>query len=393
MYKIFLAVLFLIPLTQITVAEEIPDYDKPYAPIYFNQPSYSWTEKVEITIIAPSWNTEVNLIDSIGGDPNHAIDIYTNNHRLEEYKLYETDPASGIFTGEIILTGFSHDVDGDGESDTNPRTTGIGPNGGYLQVDEDSGITVSFEFADGVVLTESTNIEWNKGHLKFSEITDEFVIVKLYDRDMNLNPEAVDLVAIKVFSDIDSAGVSVQAAETSADSGVFEVKVEFTKIDNSSGSRLLAFPDSVITAEYSDRTLPNPYSKSDDLDVFASAQVVSSVPHLERLVVDATDILSLSGKTIEKPKAGQGLMIFSEIQNTFDFPRDFVYIVQVKDEQNNVVSLSWISGQIIAFQDLGVSVSWTPNESAIYTIERFVWNSIQDASPLSDVELEKILVE
>ena len=53
MLKQILLVLFLVPIAQFAFAEEIPDYDKPYAPIFFNKPVYSWTEKVEITIIAP----------------------------------------------------------------------------------------------------------------------------------------------------------------------------------------------------------------------------------------------------------------------------------------------------------------------------------------------------
>ena len=118
MLKIFFTLLLLIPVSQVAFGEDIPDYNKPYAPIFFNKSVYSWTEKVEVTIVAPSWNTGKYLIDSIGGDPEYSVDVYTNNHRLSEYKLYETDPASGIFTGEIILTGFLHDIDGDGTDDT-----------------------------------------------------------------------------------------------------------------------------------------------------------------------------------------------------------------------------------------------------------------------------------
>ena len=267
--KIIFLLLLLTPISQVTFAEEIPDYDKPYAPIFFNKPVYSWTEKVEITIIAPSWNTGMYLIDSIGGDPNYSVDVYTNNHRLSEYKLYETDPASGIFIGEVILTGFNHDVNGDGIDDTNPRTLGGGPNGGYLQNDEDSGITVSFEFADGVVLSESVKIEWNEGDLRIVDVTENSAKVKLFDMDMNLNPESIDTVDIDVFSDNDSAGISLEIAETTENSGVFEGLVSITKNDQSSGNRLYALPDSKITAKYSDRTLPDPYNTSDDLDIFA----------------------------------------------------------------------------------------------------------------------------
>ena len=66
-------------------------------------------------------------------------------------------------------------------NDTNPRTLGGGPNGGYLQNDEDSGITVSFEFADGVILSESAKIEWNEGDLRITDVTEKFAKIKLFD--------------------------------------------------------------------------------------------------------------------------------------------------------------------------------------------------------------------
>ena len=256
MLKPIFLILLLLPISQFAFAENIPDYNKPYAPIFFNKPIYSWTEKVEITIIAPSWNTGKNLIDSIGGDPNYSVHIYTNSHQLKEYKLYETDPSGGVFSGEIILTGFLHDVNGDGIDDTDPRTLGGGPNGGYLQNEEDSGITVSFEFAEGVVLSESVKIEWNVGNLEIIDITEEAATIKLIERDMNLNPESIDTINIQVFSENDNAGIDIEITETTEDSGIFEGIISITKDDQSSGNRLYALPDSQMTAKYTDRTLP-----------------------------------------------------------------------------------------------------------------------------------------
>ena len=46
--------------------ESIPDYDQPYAPIFTDKTVYTWTDKIKISIIAPSWNTDKYLIDSIG---------------------------------------------------------------------------------------------------------------------------------------------------------------------------------------------------------------------------------------------------------------------------------------------------------------------------------------
>ena len=390
--QIFLALL-LIPIAQFAFAEEIPDYNKPYAPIFFNKPIYSWTEKVEITIIAPSWNTGINLIDSIGGDPNYSVNVYTNNHQLKQYKLYETDPSSGIFTGEIILTGFLHDVNGNGKHDTNPRTLGAGPNGGYLQNEEDSGITVSFEFADGVVLSESAKIEWNVGDLRIVDVTEESAKLKLFERDMNLNPESIDTVNIEVFSENDIAGINLEIAETTEDSGIFEGIISITKDDQSSGNRLYALPDSQITAKYTDRTLPKPYNVNDDLDILAQKIVISNIPTTERLSMNEPKILSQNGELIERLDIGKTGMLFSKVKNTIDFSQEFAYIVQIKDEDNNVISLSWVTGETMPSQELGMSVSWMPQEPGKYSIERFVWNSIKGAIPLADVIYTEILIQ
>ena len=86
-------------------------------------------------------------------------------------------------------------------------------------------------------------------------------------------------------------------------------------------------------------------------------------------------------------------MIFSKVKNELDYKQDFAYIVQIKDRNGNVVSLSWVTGQVIPSQELGMSVSWTPQEYGEYTIDRFIWNSIKGAIPLDDSSSTKILIE
>ena len=278
-------------------------------------------------------------------------------------------------------------------NDTNPRTLGGGPNGGYLQNDEDSGITVSFEFADGVILSESAKIEWNEGDLRITDVTEKFAKIKLFERDMNLNPESIDTVNIEVFSEDDSAGINLEISETTEDSGIFEGIVSFTKDDQSSGSRLYALPDSQITAKYVDRTLPKPYNTNDELDVLAQEKIISNLPSTERLSLSESEILSQNGKIIEKLDIGKTGMIFSKIKNTLDYTQEFTYIVQIKNENNNVVSLSWVTGQVIPSQELGMSVSWTVQETGKYSIDRFVWNSIKGAIPLTEIVSTEILIK
>ncbi len=63
--------------------ELIPDYNDPYSPIFTDKPTYSWIDKIKMTIIAPSWNSDRYLIDSIGDTEDHAIKISTHEHSLE----------------------------------------------------------------------------------------------------------------------------------------------------------------------------------------------------------------------------------------------------------------------------------------------------------------------
>lgn len=114
MFQFLLFFLILLP----AFGQTAPDYNNPYSPIFTDKPVYSWTDKMKITIISPSWNSDKHLIDSIGETSEHPIKIATSEHSLEPYRFTETDVNSGIFTAEVILTGFTHDADGDGDSDT-----------------------------------------------------------------------------------------------------------------------------------------------------------------------------------------------------------------------------------------------------------------------------------
>ena len=377
-------------------AEQIPDYNKPYAPIYTDKDVYTWTDKMKITIVAPSWNEDVHTIDSIGGDSKYAIKISSSGHFLKPYRLTETSPSSGIFTGEITLTGFEHDATGDGRSDTQPRTIGGGPTDGFLETSRDDGITISFEFADGVVLTKSVKVSWNVGDIEFSSVNyqeNDDAMIEVRDADMNLNPKSLDHVDVYVTSDSDSAGVRVSATETSVDSGIFDATISLTKTKSSSGSRLVAIPGDTITAKYEDRTLPSPYDISDELDVVTQATVGSGTPDLQKTSVTDMYVADSSGQQISELRKDQRFQIVSSIQNNEDYSQQFTCIIQISDSENNVVSVSWISGQLSAAQNFAVSQSWTPNESGNYKIETFVWNSLDNARPLTKSYSKSVLIE
>ncbi|MBS3925842.1 MAG: hypothetical protein KGZ34_04025 [Nitrosarchaeum sp.] len=369
---------FLLPV----YAEQIPDYNNPYAPIFTDKTVYTWTDKVQMTIHAPSWNTDRYLIDSIGDD-DHPIKISTRGHSLSPYKFTETDVNSGKFTAEIILTGFSHDADGDGDSDTTPRTIGNGPTSGFLESDRDSALTITFEFANGVVLTKSVPIQWNISSIQFSKenyLSDQTATVHVIDPDLNLNPESLDHIPIKISSNSDVSGIEVSAVETSESSGIFSSTISFTQNLSSSGNRLYALPGDTIFAKYDDYTLPKPYSISDNFGVETSAIIGTSSLALQSLPIIFSDSM---GNQISTVSANDQIQIVGKIINQQNYKQKFVYLFQVKDENNFVVSLSWIQGEISANQNLDISQSWTPQQTGNYSIETYTWNSLTNAAPLS----------
>ena len=377
-------------------AEPIPDYENPSAPIFTNKPVYSWTDKVIVTIIAPSWNTDSHLIDSIGDDQNNPIKISAGDHFLEPYRFTETGANTGIFTAEVTLTGFPHDADGDGKDDTIPRTLGNGPNSGFLEVDRDSSITISFEFADGVVLTKSVPVRWNIGNAKFSEsnfLADKSAVIQVTDPDLNLNPEALDHIPIDVFSDSDVAGINVDAVETSESSGIFIATISFSQNLPSSGSRLLALPGDEIIAKYHDHTLPSPYSTSDNIEIIAYAKVSSSISNLDRVTNSDIRLSDGTGKQINSFHIGNQIQIVGSITNEQNFNQNFIYLIQVKDNFSSVVSISWISGELSSLQNLDVSQSWVPKKNGTYFIESFVWDSLENQIPLSAPSTYSITVQ
>lgn len=393
MYLFFMMIsLVLLP----AFGQSIPDYDKPYSPIFTDKPSYSWTDKIKMTIIAPSWNTDRDLIDSIGNTQDHPIKISTREHSLEPYRFTETDVNSGIFTAEVILTGFAHDADGDGNIDTTPRTLGTGPTSGFLEVDRDSAVTISFEFADGVVLTESAPISWIVGTIQFTQeifFSDDAVTIRLIDSDMNLNPEALDHVPIQVSSDSDIAGIEVDGIETSESSGMFVATISLSQTSTSSGNRLYSIPGDKISAKYDDYTLPKPYSISDNLAIETFALVDSSIPPIERidnLPIKFSDSL---GNSLQSFSPDNQLQIVGTIVNPNEFDQKFVYLFQVKNDNNFVESISWVQGELSSAQSLDISQSWIPKNSGLYKIETFVWNSLGDPTVLAPIMSTLITVE
>ena len=135
---------------------------------------------VSVTVVAPDHNFDSQLIDSVGETKQDEITVSTRKDKIKQYKLDETGTDTGIFTGEIILTGFSsQDSDGDGTTGDARQITGnsagvntagtLGPTDGFLRSTDDDGISVAFEFSEDEVVVGSALIRWNIGEVNWLE--------------------------------------------------------------------------------------------------------------------------------------------------------------------------------------------------------------------------------
>ena len=360
-------------------AEQIPNYDIQHSPIFIN-PVNSSVGKEVVTIITPTWNSDRYLIHSISDDEDGTIKISTPE--LTKYYVFtKPDLNFGMFTAEVILNGFSYNDD---DMDPTLKTTGNGSTSGFLKADADSSITISFE--NGVVLAKSGPMQWSIDTIQFSEenyFSDKTALLRVVDPDLNLNPESLDHIPIKVSSDSDNAGIKINAIETSEESGVFIATITFTQNKSSSGNRLFVMPGDTIFAKYDDHTLPKPYSTSDSLEIKTSAKIVSSISALKKLRIAPIFLSDASGNQLKSFSTNHQMQIVGNIMNEQNFKQKFIYIIQVKDENNFVTSVSWIQGEISGNQNLDVSQSWTPTLAGTYNIESYLWNSLTDSIPLS----------
>ncbi len=358
------------------------------ATIELDQRVYTWTDKVYVTVVAPDHNIDSDQIDEIGNSDDYPVRVSTRGEAIEEYKLVETGADTGIFTGEVILTGFPHDADGDQNNDAIGDTSddGSGPTDGRIGAESESGISVSFKFSDGETVSSSALIRWNVGEVQWLEASypaSGSGIVRVIDPDMNLNPEAVDNFDVTVWSDSDGGGIDLTVTETNAATGIFEGTVFFGVGVDTSGHRLRVVEGDTVTAQYYDNTLPAPFKETERLRVGATTLIGTIVPPLERAPISDLRAVDSFGNTLDTISVDTQIQLESDVTNGQDKTQEFAYLIQVQDENGVTVSLNWITGSLTEGQSLSPAVSWTPSEAGTYDVTAFVWESIENPTALS----------
>jgi len=85
----------------------------------------------------------------------------------------------------------------------------------------------------------------------------------------------------------------------------------------------------------------------------------------------------------EHLNVNQQVLVTADITNNQEIPQDFIFIVQIKNDENVIISLGWITGSLNPKQSLSPARSWTPEHSGTYLAEIFVWVSVDNPDALS----------
>ena len=354
------------------------------ATVELDQNVYTWTDKVYITVVASDYNFDSNIVDEIGTDEKGEITIRTRADELQ-YRLAETGPDTGVFTGELVLTGDADALDDGGPSGRTSDSI-AGPTDGTIKTRTADGISISFDYSDSEApLVASALIRWNVGEVQWLEASYAATgsgVVRIIDPDMNINPDAVDSIDAVVYSETFIGGIELTLTETQEASGIFEGTVEFDPESASDGHRLQVTEGDIITAAYDDETLPKP-DNGDTLEITATTLIGSIVPPLERAPASNPAIVDAFGNSLASVSVDQQVQITADLTSGQDRDQDFAFLVQIQNEDGVTVELSWIAGTLGGGATFNAAQSWTPSETGSYTATIFVWESVSNPTALS----------
>ncbi len=111
---------------------------------------------------------------------------------------------------------------------------------------------------------------------------------------------------------------------------------------------------------------------------------IHAIEPLERATAASPRLVNALGNQVsEHLNVNQQVQITADVTNNQETTQDFIFIVQIKNDENIIISLGWITGSLNPKQSLSPALSWTPDNSGSYLAEIFVWESLTNQDALS----------
>ncbi len=341
--------------------------------IKLDKQAYTPFEIATITVYDKSKNMDPNAKD--------ILTVTVKGRNTINVTLYEIDNNSGIFIGTVKLT-------------PNPLLYK-----GDVEVRRDDWLVVVYN----TLVAYASEIRYNEARLEFDKehyYDTDTAKITLYDPDADRDPYTRDKVIVYAWSDSDPNGVRVVLDERDVHSGVFEGLIKFVTGKEKNENNLLRVSDNdKITARYIDDTLPKPSRLSSDNITTVEMRFIDTyaiygtgIPANERVYVSEPKVVSQFGEDIRILSMESRLAIQSELFNKQPKEQRFVYIVQVIDSDGFVEHIAYISALMQAESGAVVTQAWSPMKRGNYTIEVFVWDSLEKPIALSGIKVIRVIV-
>ena len=374
---------------------------------------YSWGSRIYILIYSPGFNSDPNRIDVIGNNNNTPI---TANSREGSISLagdgcngfIETAPDHGLFFGSIKLSGFRHDINGDGSPDLYggnrcEKTYSVLDDGsGKVEAKQEGGVTVNFEWREDEFVSKTALYSWREATLEFDkteyDVSDE-IHLTLTDLDNMRWPfDTKKSYPVHVYSDSDLAGIMMDAYLVPSFKGIvqmngnYPIKLNLTFDDKSYESSapfgfghglLRVSPGDTIYAKYWDYSLPRPYTISDQKQIVSTAKVNDLALDVTSTLAVSAEITDSNDKPLHHCIKGENVKIKTNVSNTKDEVVSAYIITQIKDSNNVIQHLSWSTINITPGKTSDINSEWIMKNDGAHTFEIFVLDNLVDPNSLS----------
>lgn len=346
--------------------------------IQIDRETYHLNGRVFISVVDPQKN-----LDPFRSDIIFISVTKSDGTGITRYRLVETGANTGNFTGYITLSGPTG-TDG-----------GVGPRDGELSVRRGDSVSVSFEG-----LAVSAFIDYYRGIVFWdSDVYDigDQAILTVIDLDMSRNPDMRDEVSVTV--EVNARTKNVQLKETEANSGKFVASIRLISFGEREMENEIAVSiGDVLNVVYEDRTLPSPFPIIDSARQLTQTEMISDEAAIqfadapERVRVSRPSIIDADGRGVNIMRPDESYRIETQVTNLAD-EIEFVHILQVKDSDNVIVHISVIHGAVDADRIDKFSHDLKIMERGEYTIEVYVWDSLESPTPLYMVQRVNVVVE
>lgn len=118
--------------------------------------------------------------------------------------------------------------------------------------------------------------------------------------------------------------------------------------------------------------------------IFLPFENVFALDGTERIELRDPRLVNAFGEAVSQNiNTHQQVQVQTDVTNKQNTPQNFVYIVQILNEDKVVLKLTWISASLNPHQTLSPAISWVTDNPGTYTAEIYVWDSVKDAYALT----------